>query len=367
MIMNKIKYYFNSLILKILPTKQSKKYLQYLRIKKDDDLMSSRISRYVLTSEQHSEIDKFWSRFYNIRHSSHEYYTQVTGKFYKEYIPNSLWKRIIDPWFNEWKLAHYIDNKCYYHRIFSQLGIKLPNIIAYRLNNFWYDSNDEVITFEDVVTKTTNSDECFIKVAVESWGGAGVFHFTQAHGRKKLESIISSIDGDLVIQEGVKQSQALATINSDSVNTIRVLSFLKSDGSVVILSTILRLGVKGAKVDNASNGGIVVGIKEDGRLKDVAYSIAGDVFREHPTSHVAFNNIEIPQYVQIINTITRSHPRFPHFRLIAWDFAVDSSDKPVLIEVNLNDAGLASLQLTNGPVFGSRTEEILSEVFATKN
>ena len=60
------------------------------------------------------------------------------------------------------------------------------------------------------------------------------------------------------------------------------------------------------------------------------------------------------------------HPKFPHFRLVAWDFAIDRTETPVLIEVNFNDAGLESLQLTNGPVFGSRTEEILSEVFLKK-
>ena len=154
-----------------------------------------------------------------------------------------------------------MDNKCYYHRMFSQLDVIMPNIIAYRLNNFWYDSKDDVITFQDVLDKSTQYEESFIKKSVESWGGSGVYYFSQAYGKEKFDSIIGSIGGDLIIQEGIKQSQTLDTINSDFVNTIRVLSFLRTDGSVLILSTILRLGVKGAKVDNASSGGIVVGIK----------------------------------------------------------------------------------------------------------
>lgn len=132
---------------------------------------------------------------------------------------------------------------------------------------------------------------------------------------------------------------------------------------MLILSTILRLGVNGAKVDNASSGGIVIGIQDDGRLKDKAYNISGDVFEEHPTSHVIFKQIEIPQCSQIMNIIKRIHPKFPHFRLIGWDFALDYNDVPVLIEVNFNDTGLNSLQLANGPVFGAITEEILSEIF----
>lgn len=365
--MSKLSYRFNSLILKVLPKRCSQKYLLYLRMKKDDTLMSSRVSRDVLTPKEHSEVNEFWSRFYNIRHTAHEYYTQITGKFYKEYIPNSLWKRIIDPYFNDWKLAHYMDNKCYYHRMFTVYGVKQPDLVAYRLNNIWFDSNDEVITWDSVVEKSMNAKECFIKKAVESWGGSGVYYFSSVcETKEKLQSVINSLNGDLVIQEGVKQCEALAKVNTDSVNTIRVLSFLKMDGSVLILSSVLRMGVKGAKVDNASNGGIVVGIQDNGRLKDVAYNIDGDVYTEHPSSHVILNNIEIPQFHNILNIIKRTHPKFPHFRLVAWDFAIDRTETPVLIEVNFNDAGLESLQLTNGPVFGSRTEEILSEVFLKK-
>ena len=72
-------------------------------MKKDDDLMLLRVSRHVLTSNQHFDIDKFWSKYYRIRHVAHEYYTSITGNYYKEYIQNSLWKRIIDPYFNDWK------------------------------------------------------------------------------------------------------------------------------------------------------------------------------------------------------------------------------------------------------------------------
>ena len=102
------------------------------------------------------------------------------------------------------------------------------------------------------------------------------------------------------------------------------------------------------------------------RLKDKAYNIDGDVFEMHPTSRVIFNPIEIPQYSQITNIIKRIHPKFPHFRLIGWDFALDYNDMPTLIEVNFNNTGLESLQLTNSPIFGARTEEILSEIFNTK-
>ena len=54
---------------------------------------------------------------------------------------------------------------------------------------------------------------------------------------------------------------------------------------------------------------------------------------------------------------------FTSSRLISWDFAVDPQGEPVLIEVNLTYGGVLVHQLCNGPIFGDRTEDILSRVY----
>ena len=170
----------------------------------------------------------------------------------------------------------------------------------------------------------------------------------------------------MVVQAGIKQSAILSSINKDSVNTARLLSLLKKDGSVKIYSSILRMGIKGAKVDNASSGGISCGINEDGHLKSIAYSNTGVKYYEHPSTHAKFSDFTIPNFQKMKDIVIETHPKLPHFRLIGWDIACDDLNEPVLIEANLCDSELDFHQLNNGPVFGEDTESILSEVFNCK-
>lgn len=355
--------------------------LRMRRVKRVDDLYLSLIqqitqtqhypttpsSRFVnvnelLTKEQHQEVDDLFSRYIKTRHNSHLFYTAKTGIFQKEYIPDSIWKNYIDPYYNNWNLANAIDNKCYYPRMFA--GVRLPKMIAYRLNGFWYNNDGLIIDLDKALSMIMDSSECFIKKAVNSWGGMGVYFFKPSEQSiDDLKTIIKRIPVDLVIQEGIKQSPVLSSCNKDSVNTVRILSQLKKDGSVKIYSCVLRMGIKGSKVDNASSGGISVGIKEDGKLKSVAYSNTGIKYTEHPSTHVKFGDFYIPNFQKMKDIVFELQPLFPHFRLIGRDMACDKNNEPILIEANLCDSELDFHQLNNGPVFGNDTEEILSEVF----
>ena len=95
-------------------------FIQYYGIRRTDKLYASLVDKNWrgLTKNQHREIDVFWSKYANIRHCSHAFYFQKTGIFCKEYVPDGLWRYVIDPYFNNWDIAKHIDNKCYYHRMF---------------------------------------------------------------------------------------------------------------------------------------------------------------------------------------------------------------------------------------------------------
>lgn len=320
-----------------------------------------------LTIEQRKEIDKLFKPYITIRYSSHLFYSAVSGTFYKEYIPNSIFRCIIDPYYNDWKMAYYLDNKCYYSKMFQDIA--LPKRIAYRLGTYWFDSTECLINFSEVLERVLKTKECFLKVATNSWGGEGVYYFNQKSGSKELIRIIDSISSDLVIEEAIRQSTTLNKINPFCINTIRIISMLKLTGEVKIYSSILRMGVGSAKVDNACSGGISCGICENGRLKPIAYSSTYDgsknisKYTEHPSTHMRFDEIIIPNFENICCKVKKLHPKFPHFRLISWDIAINSEDEPVLIEANFSDGGLDFHQLNNGPIFGEDTEQILKEVF----
>lgn len=346
-----------------------KKINKYRRIKHLDNLYLSLVThnspKTLLDSSKHQAIDEFYSKFTKVRYNSHIFYTEKTGIFHKYYIPDSLYREYIDMYYNNWKYAEVIDNKCYYSKYFT--NVNQPEMIVYRLNGFWYDNNDVIINFDQAVSKILSKSDCFIKKAVNSWGGEGVFYYNSSQQTlDTLIDIIKKIPVDIVIQVGLKQSSVLATINNDSVNTVRLLSLLRNDGTVKIYSSVLRMGIKGAKVDNASNGGISVGIMDNGQLKSVAYSNTGEKYYEHPSTHVKFGDFIIPNFKKMKDIVTELQSKQGHFRLIGWDMACDENNEPVLIEANLCDSELDFHQLNNGPVFGEDTEEILNEVFGNK-
>lgn len=315
---------------------------------------------YNLTKEEKKQIIDFYKPYVKINSLFHEFYLQKTGKFSKYYIPDDIYYTIIDPYFNNWNEALYLDNKCYYDKIFY--NIAQPFTIVKRMNNVWLDDKNKIVNADNVRTIIQNNEKLFLKKATESEGGHGVFFIKNIDD---FDDVINKIDGDIVIQKELKQSRILNRLNSSSVNTIRVLTLLRNN-DVKIYSTVLRMGINGAKVDNASSGGITCGIKENGQLKDIAYSSKGDRYYEHPTSKVKFSEIIIPNFDKVYELVKETAKTIPHFRLVSWDIAIDENDEPILIEANLRYGELDFHQLNNGPLFKEDTEEILKEVFNKK-
>lgn len=322
-----------------------------------------------LSADELREASKLWqpySRKVRLTPLYLEFYKKATGTFDPRLIPDDIYYTVFDPFFNDWPLACHLDNKTFYPIIFHD--IRQPETLFCRQNGFWKDSSTGAIMAQyEVLSRLEAHSGYFVKVAQESEGGAGVIFIGDTRASiEKLKQMFVEIKRDIIIQAALRQSPTLARINASSVNTIRILTLLRPDGSVKICSAVLRMGIKGAKVDNASSGGIVVGIGEDGRLKPLAYSAAGKRFDRHPTSLVRFDDFVIPNFDEVKRLAISQAPRFPHFRLISWDIALDEHDRPTLIEANLKYGELEFHQLCNGPVFGRDTEEILREALSGK-
>lgn len=225
----------------------------------------------------------------------------------------------------------------------------------------------QIINVDEAAELIMKEDAVFIKESIDSCGGKGVkFLKTKNLDKDKILSALRSMGDDVIVQAPIRQHPLLSRLNSSSVNTIRMVSLLRKDGSIKIYSTVLRMGIGGAIVDNASSGGITCGITENGILKEVAYRIDGKKYMEHPDTHVKFNTIQLPDFDKLKDDIKLLHPYFAHYRLISWDIAYDEDGKYILVEANLKHGELDFHQLNNGPLFGEDTEEILKEVYGAK-
>lgn len=313
-----------------------------------------------LSEHQKTELDEFWSEFVNIDYFEHEFYLNACNDFDVRYIPSYLHYKIIDKYFNNWEKGRIIDNKTEYWRLFPD--VLQPETILTRCNGFWY-KDGSIISRETVTSVILSNLPCFVKLATDSEGGKGVFYISNCFTIQEIDNLIAKVKGDIIIQKVLIQSSELSILNTSSVNTIRLMTLLNLDGSVKICSACLRMGIDGAKVDNASSGGVVAGISNEGCLKKYAYKPTGERFEKHPTSNIVFENFKIPNFDKCKELVLRLSPRFPHFRLISWDIALNLNNDPVLIEANLFSGELDFHQLNNGPIFGDDTKEILTEIF----
>ena len=324
----------------------------------------------VLTREEKEEAILFYRNAAGrtINTVYHNYLKDKSGAFYKEYIPEDLYYSDIDPYFNNTKEARFLDNKCYYDFLFA--GLAMPKTYLKRMNGIWFDAEGRPAGPEETEALLRGGAPMFIKAATNSYGGKGVYYIPgddDAERSRLFREAVDKIKVDIVVQEALRQHPALARVNESSVNTIRALSLLRPDGSVKIYSIILRMGIAGAKVDNASSGGITCGAGFDGRCTEAGYYSyvnSGKRLTEHPTSGLPFKDIVIPEMDKIIAFVSKAALKIPHFRLVSWDIALREDGEPVLIEANFFDGEIDFHQLNNGPLFGEDTEAILREVYA---
>ena len=315
-----------------------------------------------LTKEQEKAIKEFYKPYAKTNPVFHRYYTSKTGVFCVDYIPHDIYIHI-DTYFNDLRAARVVDNKCYYELLFP--GVLQPHTVLKRINNIWLDTNDSVVTpsqMKEIVD--AEKDGVFVKEAEESMGGIGVMYVESGPAAfDKIKEFADKIKTDIVIQKKIVQHPDMAKINESSVNTLRIYSLLTKEGECKIYSSVVRMGVGKAKVDNFSSGGYCCGIKEDGTLRKYAYSKKAERIDRHPDTDMVFDGYKIPSYEKAVELVKRLHPMHPHFRSVTWDIAIDENAQPVLIEVNLSRSGLDVLQLNNGPLYKEDTKLILDEVF----
>lgn len=317
---------------------------------------------YNCTNEYKSVVVPFWAKYGYIPDKMwYQIYCDREKKIDPRYIPDDLWYGKIVPYFSNPQFRRFGEDKCYHDIWFPEL--KRPQTIAKNIAGIYYDANMNVITKEQVVKIClAYKGDFLIKPSIDSGEGRLIKFFS--HNDTTIDSLdddITNMESNFIIQAVVEQDSVLASFNESSLNTIRVVSFLFDD-KVHILSTILRIGAAGSKVDNVGAGGFACPIRKNGTLNEKGVNRKAEWISE-TSSGKKFAGVEIPSYEKILRLIEEQHKRIPHFKLIGWDFCIDKEGDPVFIEFNTCPG---ANQHTCGPTFGEMTEDVLKEVFIEK-
>lgn len=318
-----------------------------------------------LTSEQKEEIKEFWEKISGTKKQYFDYFwyeiyngvCEDKSKL-KYYIPNDFYYCYVDYYFANDHFCRKFDDKTLYELYFPE--VKQPVTLVRCSGDCLLDSNYHIIDMKKAIHLCHEAGSIIYKPSVIESGGKNIKFWSESDDEQQLLSMLKT--RHFVIQKILHQHEVLNSIHSSSINTVRVLTLL-FNGEVRVMSSILRMGSNGKKVDNGSSGGLFCGILPNGRLRPVAYDFTGKSFEHHPQG-VKFADIVIPNFERICELAKQLAPRLQNItKMISWDFCVGEDGEPILVEANLYYSGCTVLQTSNGPIFGEMTEEILRYIF----
>ena len=317
-----------------------------------------------ISSDSHKEICNFWSSIvgYNIK----PYYYNMLNCFHFEYplyqaVNEAIMYPSIIRKLNPIEPSKVLANKNLYGVLFKD--INRPTEFLRNCNGILLDNDNQLISLSEGIDRIISyGEDVIIKPTIDTYGGHGV-KIISNYNREILNDIVKSYGVNYVIQALVKQSAQTKKFNPTSLNTFRIITLLLN-GKVTVLSSIFRCGGKNAVVDNASSGGMFVGIKEDGQLtRGTSYSTL--IIEESPEG-LKYSEHQIEHFERVLDFAKDLHTRIPLCAFAGWDIALDENNVPVFMEVNLNCPDVWLMQILNGPIFKDRFDEVIEFIKSCK-
>lgn len=296
---------------------------------------------------------RFWYRLY----------CNDVNPFHPGYIPDDRFTRDVIPHYNNLIFAKALQDKCLHSVLFPD--IKRPVTLAKNIAGVFYDDELNLLTREQAADRCRNQGRILVKPSVGSGGGDNIrFYDSDALTEDDIDGIFRSYKQNFIVQKKMEQHPVLAALNPNSLNTVRLITFLH-DNEVRVLTAILRVGGGSNEVDNTSQGGYKASVHPDGRLHRLGMTKIGGHWKyvdAYPNG-VRFEDVVIPSYARICETVCAHAAKMSHFKILGWDIGVDPDGEPTLIEYNVIPAQGHG---TDGPLFGDLTDTVLAEVYGRK-
>ncbi|MCR2785618.1 MULTISPECIES: sugar-transfer associated ATP-grasp domain-containing protein [unclassified Microbacterium] len=138
--------------------------------------------------------------------------------------------------------------------------------------------------------------------------------------------------GEVLIEEKIEQHPDIAATCPGTVNTTRVTTFVKDDGTVEIINMAQKFG-RGQVSDQGTFGGFYTVLDENGHAQGKGYDIHGNLFETHPETGYRIADFQLPMMDQVRELITEVALVVPQVRYVGWDIVV-GPDAPLLVEGN---------------------------------
>ena len=346
---------------KIISFLLHKKDIYYFKVE-ENKLLKQRNSR-PLESSIKKKIKKKYKKygFNNLSTKSHRYlnsfFNDLDSKIVVDFIPNQIFYTKIESSLNNAVMFPALEDKNLLDVLFPKSF--LPDTVIKNQNGVFYGSESQITT-EIAIEKCSKETEIVIKPSIGTYGGKGVrkIIFNNESDKKSiLRKLFKEYNSNFIVQKVILQHKQLSKLNPSSINTVRIITYMRSE-EVIPLSSVIRIGRYGSFIDNSTSGGIVCGIDANGCLKEQAYDRKDNIYYT-TDSGIELKGFKIPHFTEMKNLAKIAHKSLPYFKLVSWDITINENLEIKLIEYNAFGQEIYFHQKTNGPLFGELTSEIL--------
>lgn len=298
----------------------------------------------------------FEQRGFKVSMMFDDFFSRINGIHSDRYLPMDVYYFYVVPALNRYDFINAYLDKNIYSELFPD--VCQPKSVIKNINRHFYHEGQEITLDEAVDIVKQAGGELMIKPTVETCNGDGVEQIIDFDA-SKLKELFCHYDNNFIVQEKVKQHPEVQRVNPTSLNSMRLYTYRTLSGEYVFLYpyAMLRYGGKGAIKDNTSKGGGTCLIDMDGHVDDKVYR-----FKSLEVSSLkretGVENLTIPNYQQVIETLLKMHKRLPYFDYVGWDVTVLPDGAPLLIEYNLVP-GIEGPQIMAGPMFGDYLDEVV--------
>lgn len=136
-----------------------------------------------------------------------------------------------------------------------------------------------------------------------------------------------------ILEEVVRQHPEAARLHPDSINCVRVATFVK-DGTPHVVYSAVKFGTGGAPCDNTGRGGITCLYDLDnGVICGQGHDEELNKYNFHPTTGIKLMGCHLPLAKEVKELALTAAMRYPEFKYVGWDIAM-GEDGPCIIEGN---------------------------------
>ncbi len=139
----------------------------------------------------------------------------------------------------------------------------------------------------------------------------------------------------VVVEELIQQHPDVSKLSLNSVNTLRVVTVKNVNGNITVPFVVSRISITDSYKDNASLGGGVCVVSNEGKIKFNYLSQYPKLaeFSSNPYTDFKYYDFEFPYFKDSIELCIKAAKRCEcHY--IGWDVAI-SVNGPVLVEANI--------------------------------